>query len=208
MSVEKAYNQWAAQYDSMENKTRDLEKLAKQKTLASIDFNNVLELGCGTGKNTEWLIEKASYVLAVDFSEQMIAKASEKISSSKVHFAKADISEPWNFLNKKFDLITCSLVLEHIQDLNFIFTEASKAVLQNGFFYICELHPFKQYSGSKARFEQNNKLHVLECYTHHVSDYLNGSKKTGFELKAIDEWFDDDNRTEIPRLISFLFKKL
>lgn len=28
MSIEKAYNSWAQQYDSDENKTRDLDKIA------------------------------------------------------------------------------------------------------------------------------------------------------------------------------------
>ncbi len=207
MSIENAYNQWASQYDSMENKTRDLEKLAKQKTLASIDFKSVLELGCGTGKNTEWISEKASYVLAIDFSEEMIAKAKEKIIADHVFFANADISKPWNFTKEKFDLATCSLILEHIQNLDFVFSEAFKVLEKEGLFYICELHPFKQYTGSKARYEQDNKLHVLECYTHHLSEYLDAATKNGFELKLIDEWFDSEDRTEIPRLISFLFKK-
>ncbi len=207
MSVQKAYNEWADHYDSMDNKTRDLERTAKQKTIGAIDFKIVLELGCGTGKNTEWIADKAEKVIAVDFSEEMMEKAKQKIKSGNVQFIQADINKPWGFLTAQPDLITCSLILEHIENLDFIFSEASTILAQNGYFYICELHPFKQYAGSKARFEKNNELHVLDCYTHHFSDYLNVSKDNGFELKLINEWFDNDDRTEIPRLISFLFKK-
>ena len=207
MSVQKAYNQWAEQYDSMENKTRDLERLAKQQILSSIQISNVLELGCGTGKNTEWIATKANQVLAVDFSEEMLEKARKKITAKNVSFAQADISKPWNFISIKPDLITCSLILEHIQDLDFVFAEAFKALEKDGLFYICELHPFKQYTGSKARYEQDNKMQVLECFTHHLSEYLNCAEKAGFELNKIDEWFDTEDRNEMPRLISFLFKK-
>lgn len=58
MSVEGAYNQWSEQYDSNENKTRDLEAIALREMLGKIQFENCLEIGCGTGKNTEWLKTK------------------------------------------------------------------------------------------------------------------------------------------------------
>ena len=54
-SVQHGYNQWAASYDAVENKTRDLDKTATQTVLKDISFSNILELGCGTGKNTIWL---------------------------------------------------------------------------------------------------------------------------------------------------------
>src|SRR5947199_3821442 len=79
MDTRTLYNQWSASYDEVENKTRDLEKEAGQKILSSIQFDSVLELGCGTGKNTEWLSTKAKHLLAVDLSEEMMAKAKEKV---------------------------------------------------------------------------------------------------------------------------------
>lgn len=62
MSISKAYNSWASQYDTNLNKTRDLDKKATIETLSNYHFNNVLELGCGTGKNTEWLLTKATHI--------------------------------------------------------------------------------------------------------------------------------------------------
>jgi ubiquinone/menaquinone biosynthesis C-methylase UbiE len=60
---------------------------------------------------------KAKKITAVDFSEAMLAKASEKINSSHTKLIIADINKSWDFTNEKFDLITFCLVLEHIQDL-------------------------------------------------------------------------------------------
>ena len=54
----------------------------------------------------------------------MLAKAKIKISNGK--FIQADINQPWNFTDQLFDLITFSLVLEHIRDLDFIFAEAAR----------------------------------------------------------------------------------
>ena len=53
------YNSWARRYDDNINPTRDLDKIATIKFLSKIYFSNVLELGCGTGENTEWLITKS-----------------------------------------------------------------------------------------------------------------------------------------------------
>jgi trans-aconitate methyltransferase len=62
MNVRKAYNTWSSQYDTDENKTRDLEAIALRTTLHTIQLRNCLEIGCGTSKNTEWLISKAHHV--------------------------------------------------------------------------------------------------------------------------------------------------
>jgi ubiquinone/menaquinone biosynthesis C-methylase UbiE len=59
MSIEKAYDFWANQYDTNQNRTRDLDKISTIETLSKYDFKSVLELGCGTGKNTKWLLLKA-----------------------------------------------------------------------------------------------------------------------------------------------------
>src|SRR5688572_24045817 len=113
-NVQEGYNQWAHSYDSGENKTRDLDKTAVQNILSPYGFLNVLELGCGTGKNTEWLALKAQQVTAVDFSEVMLQKAKEKITHSNVNFIQADVTKPWPFEKDCFDLVTCNLILEHV----------------------------------------------------------------------------------------------
>ena len=84
MDTKKAYDIWSKQYDTNTNKTRDLEAKALKDNLSEINFNSCLEIGCGTGKNTEWLITKTKQITAIDFSEKMLAKAKEKINSSKV----------------------------------------------------------------------------------------------------------------------------
>src|SRR5688572_17557478 len=106
MNPQQAYDSWATQYDSNDNKTRDLEAQALKNILSSISFQNCLEIGCGTGKNTEWLIQKAVQITAVDLSEEMLARAKEKITEPSVHFIKADINSDWNFAEGTYDLIT------------------------------------------------------------------------------------------------------
>src|SRR6187551_351187 len=117
MDTRDAYNSWAKTYDTITNKTRDLESIAIQKVLGDMEFDKVLEIGCGTGKNTQWLAERANQLTAVDFSGEMLLLAKQKINLPNVVFKQADLMQQWQF--GKVNLVTCSLVLEHIENLDF-----------------------------------------------------------------------------------------
>ncbi len=207
MNVQNAYNEWADQYDTNLNKTRDLEAQVLREQLGKIPFHSCLEIGCGTGKNSIWLASKASHLVAVDFSEEMLAKAKEKINQENVQFVQADITEPWHFAQQQFDVVSFSLVLEHIEDLTAIFKKVADSLNPNGHVYIGELHPFKQYSGSKARFETASGTQVVTCFTHHISDFVIAAKQAGLELIGLEEYFDEQDRNQIPRILQLLFKK-
>ena len=208
MDVKKAYNSWAEQYDTNENKTRDVEALALKTTLSNFVFSNCLEIGCGTGKNTAWLHTIANKITAIDLSEDMLAKAKVKIQSDHVHFAIADITKDWDFVNHQYDLVTFSLMLEHIEDLDAIFKKLANTVQVDGYVYIGELHPFKQYTGSKARFETENGLEIVTCFNHHISDFTNAATDNGFAIVNINEFFDNDDRNQIPRILTLLLQKI
>ena len=204
--IKHAYNNWAAQYDTNKNHTRDVEAIALKKTLQSLEFQNCLEIGCGTGKNTQFLVNKAQRITSVDFSEEMLAVARQKITQPQVTFLQTDIIQPWHFAQSGYDLVTFSLVLEHIENLDAIFEKVSQVIQPGGYVYIGELHPFKQYNGSKARFETSEGTQVLTCYTHHISDFTQLAKKHRFALVEVNEHFDEDDRSAIPRILSLLLR--
>ncbi len=208
MNTQQAYNIWSEQYDTNENKTRDLEAISLREHIKGQTFEHCLEIGCGTGKNTEWLVTQAAKVLAVDLSEEMLSKAKQKINASNITFIQADITQDWSFTNSnQFDLATFSLVLEHIEDLEAIFAQLNKVMQTNGIVYIGELHPFKQYNGSKARFETSEGLQVVTCFNHHITEFVEAANKNHFELINIKEYFDENDKNNIPRILTLVFKK-
>lgn len=206
MNVQQAYNLWSETYDSVENKTRDIEAKALRE-LVSGENLDILEIGCGTGKNTEFLQTKAKHLIGADFSSEMLEKAMAKITAENVEFRQLDLRETWDFEENSFDLITCSLALEHIENIDFVFSEASRVLRENGRFYFGELHPFKQYLGTKARFETGSGTFELECFVHHVSEFFEVAAKNNFEIVELKEWFDDNDKTLIPRLLTIIFEK-
>ena len=205
MNIQQAYDEWSSQYDTNINRTRDLEATALRKVLSNLSSIDILEIGCGTGKNTAWLVTIANTILAVDLSAEMLEKAKSKLPH--INFIQADINKPWDFTNEQFDLVSLSLVLEHIQDLGVVFSEAAKHLRPGGHIYIGELHPFKQYTGTKARFETAAGLTVVDCFTHHITDFINIAKRYDLQLTDLQEWWDDDDRLSIPRILTLKFTK-
>jgi hypothetical protein len=79
---------------------------------------------------------------------------------------------------------------------------------KGGFIYVGELHPYKQYAGTKARFETEKGVHVLECFNHNISEFIQSAKKFQLTVADVNEYFDNDEKMGIPRILTMLFKKI
>ena len=207
MSIQESYNQWSSTYDVDENLTRDLDQTVTRDALAGLRCKSILEIGCGTGKNTALLAQISEEVHALDFSEGMLKKAEQKLGSTNVIFTAADISKPWPCADESADLVVCNLVLEHIEDLHFVFAEAARSLVEGGRFFICELHPFLQYQGKKARFQSEGRRSEIHAFVHHISDFLEAGEKNGLTLKECREWWHEEDQDKPPRLVSFMFER-
>lgn len=207
MSIRDAYNIWSATYDTDRNLTRDLDQQITRDILAEFRCASILELGCGTGKNTVFLAQIGEHIHCLDFSEGMLRQARAKSPPANVTFTVADLTQTWPYASQSVDLIVCNLVLEHIADLSFIFAEASRCLVEQGRFFASELHPFKQYEGSRAKFQEHHGEVEIAAYVHHISSFLDAANLAGLTLASLKEWWHDDDRQVPPRLVSFLFRK-
>ncbi|HUP28296.1 MAG TPA: class I SAM-dependent methyltransferase [Chloroflexia bacterium] len=212
MMVRDAYDTWAATYDVDRNLTRDLDAYVTRQVLGSLRLSadcHILELGCGTGKNTGFLSQMGSRAYALDFSEAMIKQAQAKVRQPNVSFAVADLSRRWPVAGRSVDLVVCNLVLEHLEDLAFVFNEAARSLRSQqgpGRLFVCELHPFRQYMGGKARLERDGEKVEVSAFVHHISEFLEASSTAGLALVRLDEWWHEEDAEAPPRLVSFLFE--
>lgn len=152
MNTQEAYSHWSSTYDHDRNLTRDLDQTVTKNILANLRFKSVLEIGCGTGKNTALLAEIAENVWAFDFSVGMIEKARQKVPAGNVSFVVTDLTREWPCNQKTVDLIACNLVLEHVRDLSFIFAEAFRVLVKEGRFFVCRVTPFPSVPGHQSKF--------------------------------------------------------
>ena len=207
MDIQNAYDEWSATYDADENLTRDLDRTTTHSLLADFRPDSILELGCGTGKNTVFLARIGKQVHALDFSQGMVKKARAKVQAENVRFEMADLTLRWPCEADAYDLIVCNLVLEHIENLSHIFSEGQRTLHPGGRFFLNELHPFKQYDGKKACFSRGKQTVEVDAFVHHISDFIDLALENGFKLLRLNEYWHEEDEGKLPRLVSFLFEK-
>ena len=209
-AVAQAYDQWAATYDADKNATRDLDALVVRRAGLAIQDKEVLELGSGTGKNTSYLAEHARRVVAMDFSEGMIARAHERIATNNVEFKLHDVRDTWPVESASVDAVVANLILEHVHDLAPVFFEAARVLRPQGQFFFCELHPYRQLTGGQAHFTdpRTGETVKLTAHVHTISEYVMGGIEAGFHLRSLGEWTEEGASPDAPpRLISCLFER-
>jgi ubiquinone/menaquinone biosynthesis C-methylase UbiE len=204
MTIATAYTAWATSYDTDRNLTRDLDADITRKRMGTALLHTVVEAGCGTGKNTRYFALLAQQVHALDFSEGMLAVAKRHVVAAHVQFHLADLSLDWPCPPRCADVVSFNLVLEHLQDLRPVLRQAARVVRPGGQVYISELHPFKQYQNSQARFLNAQGAEVkIAAFRHHVSDYLDAAKACGLQLVHLGEcWHAEDPSDAVPRLLT------
>src|SRR5882762_7091144 len=127
-----AYNDWAETYDSVPNRTRDLAAEALRQTDINLAGRKVIEVGCGTGRNTVWLAERAAEILGIDFSDAMLARAKARVNNTRVRFIQHDVRTPWPLAGASADVVIAMLILEHVEHLETVFREVSRVLSSGG----------------------------------------------------------------------------
>lgn len=210
MTVASAYDRWSATYDADFNRTRDLDARVVRAAGLPVDDATVVELGCGTGKNTAWLAERARRVVALDLSAGMLVRARERVPAAHVAFLRSDVRHPWPVSDASADVVIGNLVLEHVESLATVFAESARVLRPGGTLFLCELHPFRQWRGGRAHFTDagtGETVHVA-AHVHSVSEYVNGALGAAFVLRHLGEWLEDDAPADTPpRLLSLRFSR-
>ncbi len=208
-----AYNEWAESYDTDHNRTRDLAA----QVLRQVDLNfagrRVIEVGCGTGRNTEWLSKLAvapRQIVGLDFSEEMLERAQVRLRDSRVRLIQHDVRAAWPLADTSADVVIAMLVLEHVEDIRAVFAEAFRTLNAGGELFMCELHPMRQLMGGQAQFTSayTGERQLIPAFLHSTSEYVQAGLSCGFELLHLGEWHDVDVPTnDFPRLLSLHFRR-
>lgn len=96
--------------------------------------DRILDVGCGAGLKTRYLIEKGFNVIGIDFSEEMIRLAKDYCPEGE--FYVKDIREPLNL--GFFDGIFAQAVLLHIpkSEVIEVIVEFKNSLKENGYLYL------------------------------------------------------------------------
>jgi len=104
------------------------------------DFGKILEIGCGDGMLTSFLLKRKSEITAIDISEKAIEKMrgrfSGEIDQGKLKLECSDAVEYLKFADERYDAIIGSGIIHHIEkkDWENLFRLANKRLNPGGIF--------------------------------------------------------------------------
>ncbi len=192
------YDRWAKIYDTEDNPLVRLEEEHITALIGDVRGLSVVDLGCGTGRHALRLAEAGANVTAVDFSQEMLARARAKPGAQAIHFVQRDLGEPLSLPAATFDIVLCSLVLDHIPNLSTFFAEMLRLCRPGGAVIISVMHPAMLLKGVQARFiepETGDRVGPAS-YPHQISDYLMAAVRAGLVLDVVSESSVDTHLAE------------
>ena len=201
------YDEWAKVYDSDGNVLQQLDALAFQDTVVYLLSQaatplKILELGCGTGRNTLLLKKHApagSTIYATDISQNMMEEAKAKVvaggteeSGVAVKWALIDLQTQQRELkafladerefeeDDKPDVVVSTLVLEHV-GLDPFFGGIGEVLSPGGWAWVTDMHP--EMGQSRAAFYKEDGTKVIGVsFMHAIEDKLAAAKAHGLKL--------------------------
>jgi SAM-dependent methyltransferase len=127
-----------------------LEKPATLSLLPDVKGKRVLDAGCGSGSNSEWLIRHGAEVTAFDATPKMVGHARKRLGDA-VDVRLHDLRDPLSFLgDNTIDLVLAALVMDYIEDWVPVFQEFRRVLRGDGVLVFSVGHPFIDYFQAKG----------------------------------------------------------
>ena len=108
-------NYWNNYY-SKNNKLQDPTSFAKSVINIIPDNSKIMELGCGTGRDSYYFASKGHILTACDQSEIIIKNLLQK-NKNNPYFLKSDIKNLSKKINDRFNIIYARFVLHALDDM-------------------------------------------------------------------------------------------
>ena len=191
---QKGYDAWSSIYDDYPNPTVAVDEMHFWKHWQHLKGIDVIEVGCGTGRNTQKLVRQGNRVVGIDLSNGMLEVAKKRLSDA-AKLLEADFVTYDGFAAHQFDALVTSLVIEHIKDLNAFFKRAATVLKPGGACYISEIHPLKAAAGSRANFKdpKTGRDTYLDSFPHSSEEIESAAQCLGFRLQDTVDVLGDQN---------------
>ena len=189
LPTREGYDRWAATYDTMGNWLLALEEPEVERRLGDVAGLDLLDVGTGTGRHAIALAARGAHVTAVDFSDEMLAKARAKPGAERVRWIAHDVLTPLPFAAASFDRVLSGLVIEHIPvaALAGFFAELGRVARPGGRIVVTAMHPAMFVKGVSANFHDESGEVRPRSYVATLSDYVMGATSAGLGITGLVE---------------------
>ena len=178
----------------MGNWLLELEEPEVDRALGDVKDLEVLDVGAGTGRHAVRVAQRGARVTAVDFSEEMLARARQKAGADRVRWLVHDGTLPLPFEARSFDRVLSALVLEHIPvgDLASFFRDLGRVARDDGLIVVTAMHPAMFLKGVSANFRDDSGEVRPRSYVATLSDYVMGAIQAGLVIVSLAEHSVDE----------------
>ena len=134
-----------ANYSRMARSTGGLEAAGEwpafRAMLPPLRNKSVLDLGCGFGWHCRYARQQqARWVLGIDISENMIARARESTNDAAIEYRRLAI-EDIDFAAGTFDVVISSLAFHYVQNFDITCRKVHHCLVSDGVFVFSVEHP-------------------------------------------------------------------
>jgi len=158
----------------------------------------VLDLGCGYGRDSVYLASRGAHVCGIDESALQVSLSQKECPSGL--FARASF-ESLPFCDYLFDTLFSRYALQHTAKLDPAFMEAARVLKPGGKFLFVVTHPIRHYFEKPTRNYWNQEVctsHILNNTmtvtepSHRIEEYLSPAILSKFTLEDFVESGDKD----------------
>jgi len=166
-------------------------------SLVPVNLNhlNALDIGCGSGWFSEYLLKAGAQVTALDVSPTLVELTKQRIGGKgKVHVA--DLNKPLDFLpDKTFDLIIASLVIHYVDDWTQLFASLGRVIKPNSILVFSthqphteiELFHLENYYQKVPIIDHWKDVCEVQYYHHTLHDLSDSLYNAGFLIERMLE---------------------
>lgn len=189
VEVVDGYDRWASTYEGEPNPLIRLEERLTLALIGDVQGQQVLDLGCGTGRYCVLLAQLGATVIGLDPSRGMLEQARRKIGASchldLYHGTLAEAELP----DEQFDLVVSALVVGHLPVLEPTLREAARVLKRGGRMVISDLHPFWPIAGHDyvEFFDPAGQEYRIPEYPHLVEEYWQLFSRLGLQIEDVRE---------------------
>jgi ubiquinone/menaquinone biosynthesis C-methylase UbiE len=199
VGIVEGYDRWALTYDAKPNPLIIIEEDSTLNLIGDVGNQEVLDIGCGTGRYCELLAKRGAKVVGIDPSLKMLEFARRKITHDcrfELHYGRI---EDMKFPGSHFNLVVSALTFGHIPQLDPVMMEVSRVIKKGGRLIVSDIHPYWPVSGHDYAefFDGNGQEYRIPEYSHLLEEYWALFRKCGLRLEDVREPRVDDGLIKI-----------